>query len=120
MFRKDEAYKDDVNPSLWFAVDVQRCHFEASLYERVSGGFDLYLFLPTSEFEGLEIPQITWLRNEATGTEFIFIDSFNDAKAGLNLKVDAENRLREWLRTSLGIESKPTNKFKKLFGRGNT
>ncbi|MBZ5554766.1 MAG: hypothetical protein LAO21_18770 [Acidobacteriia bacterium] len=102
MANEQIEYIDPDSHFYLFEIPFARCSFGGILYERKSGGFDLYLSMEPSDVEHLDLAKITWLRHQGDSNKETFIDHYEDTKMSKQLMSQAKDRLEDWLHTSLG------------------
>jgi hypothetical protein len=96
--------EDYLNPEEPFAsVEVPRngCLWAGYLYERKSGGFDLFYDHANSDFKPLEIPKITMLRHMVEHGQD-FIAHLEPEKNQKKLLENARGRLLDWIVAKVG------------------
>lgn len=82
-------------------VSMKGCLFVGTIYERKTGGFDLYFSMESSEFPQVSVDQITALRKACDESQEIFIESYPDPKVSRKLKDRAKKSLEQWLKARL-------------------
>jgi len=98
-------YMDSGEKDALLYMYCDSCIFEGILLFRVAGGIDLFLMRENSEFECLEIDQITWLRKQAQGDALLFIEHFPERELSKDLKKRIADRFASWLRASLNLRA---------------
>lgn len=104
-----DDYADEA-PGEALVIELGGCRFYCELLRRKDGGYDLALNREHSDFEGLDIPKITWLRHEAGGTDHVFVERFQDQTITKGTKKRVSERFLKWLQSALGLP--PRGKIK--------
>ena len=100
MFREAD-YLNPEEPALTVEAPRNGCTWAGYLYERKTGGFDLFYDHENSEFKPLEVSKITMLRQKAERDEnFVaHLDSEGNQK---KLIEKSKQSLLDWITTVLG------------------
>jgi hypothetical protein len=97
MFR-EEDYINSEEPYLCFDVSRNGCQWAGCLYQRKSGGFDLFYDHASSDFKPIDIGKITQLRHLAeAGNGVAYISHLGEEKSQKTLLQIAKQRLMEWI-----------------------
>jgi len=100
MFREDD-YLDPEEPSVSVEAVRNGCTWAGSLYQRKTGGFDLFYDHENSDFKPLDVSKITALRHEAErGANFVaHLEPERNRKVLLET---AKQCLLDWVITRVG------------------
>lgn len=84
-------------------LQVSGCEFVGCLWPRRAGGFDLMLDRENSEFEGLEVDQITKLRHQARDHGGVFVAQLLETQVTRELKERAVRSFAAWLEQNFAL-----------------
>ena len=103
MFDEDEYLNAPHEPATSVSVSRDGCTLAACLYERKSGGFDLFYDHASSAFDrSVPIDTITRLRHLSEPDRGIFfIAHLSETKAGRKVVKDASRQLETWMNATV-------------------
>jgi len=102
MFR-EEDYLNGEEPYASVEAPKNGCRWAGCLYERKTGGFDLFYDHANSEFKPLDIATITKLRHMSLAESgIIFVTHLEEERHQKKLLEDARQRLLEWVAATIG------------------
>lgn len=104
MFDEANYLNPGDEPATSVSVTKNGCTWLACLYERKSGGFDLFYDHASSDFSrSIPLDTITKLRHLCEPDRGIFfIAHLSEPKMGRKLFAEAERQLAEWVTATIG------------------
>ena len=102
MFREEEYVNAD-EPYLCLEAAKDSCTWAGCMYQRKTGGFDLFYDHANSEFKPLAVDKITKLRHlsQADGG-VVFVTHLIQDASQKKLLEHATQQLLEWIATTIG------------------
>lgn len=94
-----DDYADSEEPQV-ISVESDGCIFQGDILWRKNGGFDLGFNRENSEFECLEVSQITRLREQAGGEPHLLVGNFTENDLTKDLRKRVAASFLEWLKST--------------------
>jgi hypothetical protein len=103
VFREDDYLQASDEPYECVEVSAKGCRWEAWIYERKVGGFDLFYDHENSEFKPLDVAKIAMLRTMSEAENgVVFVAHLGAEKNRRKLIEAAKERLGQWINLTVG------------------